>query len=106
VFKFTADEKGNIQKIIVYYADDAILVGPVIEALQRSKHKWIIPDHEKTHDFILPFSISFNPPATGGLAAQKALYAYYRHRKPLITLNQVPLNTATLLPTITINYDL
>src|ERR1700761_3029634 len=64
VFKFTADDKGVIKNLVIYYADDAILVPPVIEALKRSSTKWIIPDKEKVHDFILPFSIRFNTPAT------------------------------------------
>src|ERR1700712_3852908 len=45
VFKFTADDKGAIKKIIVYYSDDAILVAPIISALRKSNNKWIIPDH-------------------------------------------------------------
>src|SRR5271165_4579486 len=61
VFKFTADEKGAITKIIVYYADDLVLAQPVIDALKKSNHKWIIPDREKAHDFIITFAFSFNP---------------------------------------------
>ena len=106
VFKFTADDKGTIKKIIVYYADDAILVVPIIEALRKSNHKWIIPDHEKLHDFILPFSISFNAPASASNATIKQAFEYYAQRKPIISYNQVPLETATLLPTVLISYDL
>ncbi len=105
VFKFTADESGGISKIIIYYADDAILVAPVIEALKRSDHKWIIPDHEKHHDFIIPFSFGFNSPPTTRLL-QMAVYNYSRNRKPVITDNQVPLGMTTLLPTVLINYDI
>jgi hypothetical protein len=106
IFKFTADIQGRISKIIIYYADDAILVAPVIDALKRSNHKWIIPDHEKFHDFIIPFSFSFNTPAVANRALQTALYNYYRNRKPVVTENQVPLDMATLLPTVVVNYDI
>jgi hypothetical protein len=106
IFKFTADLQGRISKIIIYYADDAILAAPVIDALKRSNHKWIIPDHEKFHDFIIPFSFSFNTPATETRALQTAVYNYYRNRKPLVTNNQVPLDMATLLPTVTVKYDI
>jgi hypothetical protein len=106
VFKFTADEKGTIKKIIIYYADDIALTQPIITALQKSNHKWIIPDHEKLHDFIIPFSIGFTLPATPGPALQKAMYNFYSHRKPVVALDQVPLDMATLLPAVTINYEL
>lgn len=106
IFKFSADDKGTIKKLIVYYADDAILVPPIIEALKRSNHKWIIPDNEKVHDFILPVSISFNPPAQVSTLEEKVFYNTYKKRKPILTLNQVPLDMATLLPTVIVNYDL
>lgn len=104
VFKFTADEKGTIKKIIIYYADDIALTQPIIAALQKSNHKWIIPDHEKLHDFIIPFNIGFTPPATTVPGLQKAMYNYYSRRKPVVSLDQVPLDMATLLPAVTINY--
>jgi hypothetical protein len=104
VFKFTADVKGSITKLVIYYADDAILAPPIIEALKKSNHKWIIPDHEKFHDFIIPFSISFSPPLTDGVAVQKAFYNFYTKRKPILTLNQMPLENVTLLPTVIVNY--
>ena len=106
IFKFTADEKGNITKLVVYYADDAILIPPVIDAIKKSNHKWVIPDHEKFHDFILQFVVSFNPPESPVKGLQKAVYDYNRHRKPMVTTNQVPLNEATLLPTVMVNYDI
>lgn len=106
VLKFTADEKGTIRKIIIYYADDLALTQPVIEALRKSNRKWIIPDHEKFHDFIIPFAINFKPPVTGNTALQKAVYDYYTHRKPVLSFDQVPLDTATLLPTVVVNYDI
>ncbi|SDP87118.1 hypothetical protein SAMN05428975_3203 [Mucilaginibacter sp. OK268] len=106
VFKFTADEKGTIKKIIVYYADDYVLTLPIIEALKKSNHKWVIPDHEKLHDFIIPFSISFNPPAMASNATIKEAYKFYSQRKPIISYNQVPLEYATLLPTVVVSYDI
>jgi hypothetical protein len=105
VFKFTADEKGAISKIIVYYADDAILAPTIIDALRKSNHKWIIPDREKTHDFIITFAFSFNPPATDSGDLQKTVYDNYRTRNPITSTNQVPLNEATLLPNVVVNYD-
>lgn len=106
VFKFTADEKGTIKRIVVYYADDYILTTPVIEALKKSNHKWIIPDHEKAHDFVIPFSIGFNQPPIPSKALLKEVYEFYAKRKPILSTNQVPMDNATLLPTVVINYDL
>jgi hypothetical protein len=45
-FKFTADQSGIIKNIIIYYADDILLTPPLIEALRKSSHQWIIPDNE------------------------------------------------------------
>jgi hypothetical protein len=104
VFKFTADNKGAITKLVIYYADDSILAPPAIEALKKSNHKWIIPDKEKFHDFIIPFSIGFNP-ATNDESVQKAFYSFYKNRKPILSTDQVPLDNATLLPAVVINYD-
>lgn len=105
IFKFTADEKGSIKKIIIYYADDITITPPIIEALKKSDRKWIIPDHEKFHDFIIPFSIRFTPPATGSAALQKAVYTAYSKRKAVVSFDQVPLDMATLLPAVSISYD-
>lgn len=106
VFKFSADDKGVIKNLVVYYADDAILVPPVIEALKRSSTKWIIPDKEKVHDFILPFSIRFNTPLTTSAFDEKAVYNYSVKKRPIVSTDQVPLNQATLLPTVNVRYDL
>ena len=106
IFKFTADEKGGISKIIIYYADDAVLVPPIIEALKKSNHKWIIPDHEKFNDFILPISYNFNPPAINTRAVQKAVYDFNQAKKPIFSTDQVPLDLATLLPTVMVTYDI
>lgn len=106
VFKFTADESGIIKKIIIYYADDISLTEPLIEALKRSNKKWVIPNHEKVHDFIIPFSINFNTPAIPTAALTKANYNYHIRRKPVVSYDQVPLDEATLLPAVSINYDI
>jgi hypothetical protein len=106
VFKFTADVNGNISKIVIYYADDYLLTLPVIEALKKSSKKWIIPNKEKFHDFIIPFSINFNKPTTGVAEVQKAAYAFYKVRKQIVAKDQIPLNAATLLPTVVVQYDI
>ena len=106
VFKFTADTAGAITKIIVYYADDFSLVTPIIEALKKSNGKWIIPFREKAHDFIIPFDINFKAPAIASAALQKAVYDFHRTRKPLLSNDQVPLDVATLLPTVSVVYDI
>ncbi|MFD2148478.1 hypothetical protein [Mucilaginibacter antarcticus] len=106
VFKFTADENGAIKKIIIFYADDIQLTPPIIEALKRSNGKWIIPDRQKLHDFIITFNIKLTPPATASAALQKAVYNFNINRKPVVTLDQVPLDEATLLPAVIVNYTL
>ncbi len=106
IFKFTADDKGNISKIVVYYADDAVLVTSVADALKKSNHKWIIPNHQKFNDFILPVSYSFNKPNVENDELLKSVYDYTQIRKPIFATDQVPLNSSTLLPAITINYDI
>jgi hypothetical protein len=105
IFKFTADDIGTITRIVIYYADDLILTPPIIAALKKSNHKWVIPNHEKFHDFIIPFSISFNIPTTGNAAAQKSYYDFYLHHKPFLPIDQIPLNEATLLPAVVVKYD-
>jgi hypothetical protein len=106
IFKFTADETGAISKIVIYYADDIILTLPIVEALKKSNHKWIIPNHEKFHDFILPFTISFNIPLTGNAAVATDYYDFYLHHKPMTAADQIPLDEATLLPSVTVKYDI
>lgn len=106
VIKFTADQNGTITKIIVYYADDVQLAQPVIEALRQSNHKWVIQDKEKLHDFVISFNIGFNLPANSTAGMQKTIYNYFTSRTPVLTYNQIPLDMATLLPSVTITYDL
>ena len=104
--KFTADNKGGISKLIIYYAEDASLVAPAVEALQKSNHKWIIPDHEKYNDFILSLSFSFNKPPVVTAEIRKSVYDYNRNHKSILSIDQIPLNQATLLPTVIVTYDL
>lgn len=106
IFKFTADEQGRISKIIIYYADDQVLAEPAIDALKRSNRKWIVPNHEKFHDFIIPFAFNFNTPPAEDPELQKEVYNYNRSRRPIAATNQVPLDMATLLPTVIIKYDI
>lgn len=102
MLKFTADAKGNIRKVVLYYADDLILAQAAADLLKTSDGKWIIPDHEKTHDFILPVTIGFTNPAAGN----KAFAVWYSKRTPILANNQIPLDMATLLPAVVLRYDL
>ena len=105
IFKFTADENGVLSKIVIYYADDLALTPFIVEALKRSSKKWIIPNKEKFHDFILPFSIRHNTPVTGIAEVQKSHYDFYKNSRPFVSADQIPLNESSLLPTVIINYD-
>src|SRR5579872_3772254 len=105
IFKFSADEKGNIKNLVIYYADDAILAPPAIEALKKSNHKWIIPDNEKLHDFILPFLISFNAGNNTDRDTQNQQLNYLAKHRPILSRDQIPLNLTTLLPVIVVKYD-
>lgn len=106
ILKFTADLKGNIKKIIVYYADDFSLAQPAADMLKKSDHKWIIPDSEKIRDFILTLNISYNQPANGQAEAQAKFAKFYSQRSPIVTNNQIPLDTVTLLPVMELKYDI
>ena len=113
-FKFTSDDKGNISKIIVYYADDAIFVEPIVDALKKSNHQWVLPKREKTHDFIVPFVFNFIPPTasnpklqkTSTLKVQKKLYSNYLAHSPIMAADQVPLGESTLLPPVVVTYEI
>jgi hypothetical protein len=106
VIKFTADVNGNLSKLVIYYADDYLLAMPAIEALKKSTKKWIIPNKEKFHDFIIPFSINFSNADTGSAEVQKAAFDFYKKRRPIVAHDQIPLNAATLLPTVVVKYDI
>jgi hypothetical protein len=105
IFKFSADDKGNIKNVVIYYADDPILAGPVVEALKKSDHKWIIPDNEKLHDFIFPVLIKLNATDDDNAEIRDALHHFYSKRKPILTKDQVPLNLTTLLPEVVVTYN-
>jgi hypothetical protein len=105
ILKFTADPKGAIQKIVVYYADDYQITLPFIDALKKSDRKWIIPDQEKLHDFIISFTVKLNASDKAGAAVQKQVYEAYKQRRPIFATNQVPLDMATLLPAIMVTYE-
>jgi hypothetical protein len=105
VFKFTAFANGNISKMVVYYADDAVLVQPIVDALKKSNQKWVLPDGERFSDFIITFSYSFNTPPATNNELQKAVYDYISKRRPIISNNQYPLDNCILLPTVMVNYD-
>jgi hypothetical protein len=105
VLKFTADQKGAIQKIVVYYADDYIIALPFIDALKKSDHKWVIPDDEKLHDFIISFTINYTPAGKADAAIQKQVYEAYKQRRPVFATNPVPLGVTSLLPAIITTYQ-
>lgn len=106
VFKFTADELGNITKMVVFYADDALLIQPVIDVLKKSNNKWVLPDNVKSNDFLMTFSFNFNAPATKLAETRKEAYNFLVNRKPILFSNQAVLDFTTLLPTISISYDI
>lgn len=105
MFKFTADDKGDVSKTIIYYADDAVLAIPVIEAIKKTSGQWVIPAGEKTHDFLMPVYIRYNLPENDEPDLQKAALTNYRNKHPIFTNNQLPLDMATLLPAVTISYN-
>ena len=105
IFKFTADDKGDVSKTIVFYADDANLTIPVIAAIKKSSGNWTIPTGEKSHDFLLPVYIRYNLPENDDPSLQKSALSNYRNKRPIFTNNQVPLDMATLLPAVTISYN-
>ncbi len=104
VMKFTADQKGNIIKMIVYYADDAILTEPVVNVLRQTNGKWIVPANQKTYDFIIPFSIQINPSSNKHIETQ--MFKFYKAKRPIVSVDQVPLDMVTLLHSINLSYDL
>ena len=105
VFKFSADEHGDVKNLVIYYADDAVLASPLIDAMKKTAHKWIIPDKEKLHDFIIPFLIRFKGTENDNIETTTAMHNFEVKRKPIVARDQIPLNQATLLPAVTISYD-
>ena len=106
MLKFTADDKGEVSKTIIYYADDAYLTIPINDALKKSAGKWVIDAKEKTHDFVMPFYIRYNLPEVDDADLAKSALTNYRRKKPIYSNNQIPLDMVTLLPAVTINYDI
>jgi hypothetical protein len=105
VFKFSADEHGDMKNLVIYYADDAVLASPLIDAMKKTTHKWIIPEKEKLHDFIIPFLVRFKATDDDNTETTGAMHNFEVKRKPIVARDQIPLNQATLLPAITISYD-
>ncbi|RKR80895.1 hypothetical protein BDD43_1032 [Mucilaginibacter gracilis] len=106
IIKFTSEGKGFLTSIVIYYADDYMLTQPATDVLRRSNGKWIIPKEVQLYDFVIQFTYNYKP--TGGdikPAALKAILDYQQQHKPIISTNQVPLNYATMLPTIVVNYE-
>jgi hypothetical protein len=106
VFKFTADAPGRISKMVVYYADDPILIQPVIDVIKKSNKRWTIPQGELSNDYLITFSFAFNPPAAPSADLQAAVYDYNINRRPISLGNESLLDNGILLPTIVINYDI
>lgn len=106
IFKFTADDKGAVKNLVIYYADDAALIQPASEALRKSSRKWIIPYKEKTHDFVIPFLIRLDLPENADAETKKQLLKFYSTRKPILAHDQTPLDMTTLLPTVVVNYTI
>jgi len=103
IMKFTADQKGNVIKTIVYYADDPQLIEPVVAVLKQTSGKWIVPSGQKSYDFIIPFNIEAS---AASKEKEEALVQFYKSRQQILTSDQVPLNMVTLLPSIKLSYKL
>ncbi len=106
IIKFSADPLGRVSKMMVYYADDAILVQPAVDALRRSQKHWTIPTGEATTDYLITFSFNFIPPAAPSAELENAIYNYNINRKPITFENESLLQDGILLPTVAVNYDI
>jgi hypothetical protein len=106
MFKFTADALGRVSKIVLYYADDAVLAQPAADALKRSSGKWDIPVGVNNNDYLITFSFSFVPPAAAGVDLVNAVYDYTVNHKPITFSNQLLTDDAILLPTVLVSYDI
>jgi len=105
IIKFSADSKGFLTSIVIFYADDYILTQSSTDALRRSNGKWVIPKEVESYDFVLQFTYNYRPEGAIKPTALKAMLDFQQQHKPIIATNQVPLNYATLLPTIVVNYQ-
>ena len=107
VFKFSADNQGQIKKLVIYYADDATLVTPAAEAIRKSAKKWIVSDKQKERDFLLPVYFKYNMPDGGENAKLvRAAFLNVRDKAPIFPNTQIPLDYVTLLPSVTVSYDI
>jgi hypothetical protein len=106
VIKFSADPLGRVSKMVVYYADDPVLIQPAVDALKRSDKHWIIPTGASSTDYLVTFSYSFNPPAAPSADLQAAVYDYNINRKPITFNNESLVENGILLPTVVVNYDI
>lgn len=104
--KFTSDPLGRVSRIVVCYADDVSLAQAAINGLKRSSGKWDIPVHFKSYDYLVTFSFNFSPPASPNTDLENSVYDFTINRKPLVTTNQLPLGSVTLLPTVMVNYEI
>lgn len=105
IIKFSAEKKGMLTSIVVYYADDYLLTQPAIDALRRTNGKWDMPAEVDSYDFVIQFVYNYKPTGVIKSATSKAILDYYQHHKPIVAPNQVPLKHATLLPTIVVDYQ-
>ncbi|MEO6524104.1 MAG: hypothetical protein ABIN91_20635 [Mucilaginibacter sp.] len=105
IIKFTADNEGFLTSIVVYYADDYILTQPATDALRRTNGKWVIPKEVESYDFVIQFTYNYKPAGAIKPAAMKAILDFHQKHVPIIAHDQVPLNYATLLPTIIVDYN-
>ncbi len=105
-FKFSVDRSGHVSKMVVFYADDPILIQPVIDAIKRSEKRWVIPGGELYNDYLITFSFSFNPPAAPSADLENAVYDYNINRRPITAANEALLDNGILLPTVVVNYDI
>jgi hypothetical protein len=105
-FKFSADALGRVSKIVLYYADDAVLAQPAADALKRSGGKWDIPVGTASNDYLITFSFNFIPPAAAGVDLVNAVYDYSVNHRPITFPNQFLMENGILLPTVAVNYDI
>lgn len=105
VLKFSADGSGAISRIIVYYADDISLAQPVIDALNKSNHQWMIPGDRKLFDYVISFTINFNLPDNASQELKDKFYKFYSQHRQITAANEVPLGQVTMLPNVVVTYD-
>jgi hypothetical protein len=105
-FKFTSDADGNLSKMVVFYADDPILVQPVIDAIKKSAKQWHIPQGRKTNDYVISFSFGFTLPPAYGVDVERSVLEYITTRRPIVSDNQALLDNGIVLPTVMVSYDI